>query len=426
MNPRMNRCISAILLCFCMISFCFAQQKPYRITIKWNSEGSSYDGKMSYLTGFHGDEVQVYDSVVVRKGTSVFKGKSLPDGFYQVKADYPSHDYSNLGALPQGRRAPIDLVISESRKFTYWTDAAGHFEGSPENEAYQLAHFQINTYDSRWPDITTLETASVGHDLVYKYLLLEYLGLDACTTPDARMLHHPLFNQLISDKLQSENITIIDSVFDRYSLETEIGQYYMVQTLKYYNMDNNVAYDDILLHLYDKYYLPSGLQLFSESYERRLKNGVTRKRHLAIGAQMPPLEAKSADGKLISTASIDRPNTVIWFWDADCEDCLEETPILNEMYEKYQEEYDFEVFGYCITADVKRWKQVSEEMGLKFINTCDGLGGSNYDVIDFFNILTTPACLLLDQDHKIIMRQFTLEQLEEFFNNLNPDKYNIE
>ena len=235
MNPRMNRCISAILLCFCIISFCFAQQKPYRITIKWNSESSSYDGKMSYLTGFYGDERQVYDSAAVRKGTSVFKGKTLPDGLYEVSV-------AGMESME-----PYFLVISESRKFTYWTDAPGHFEGSPENEAYQLAHFQINTYDSRWPDITTLETASVGHDLVYKYLLLEYLGLDACTTPDARMLHHPLFNQLISDKLQSENITIIDSVFDRYSLETEVGQYYMVQTLKYYNMDNNVAYDDILL-----------------------------------------------------------------------------------------------------------------------------------------------------------------------------------
>ena len=127
MNPRMNRCISAILLCFCMISFCFAQQKPYRITIKWNNEGSSCDGKMAYLTGFHGDEVQVYDSVVVRKGTSVFKGKSLPDGLYQVKA---------------GNANPIHLVISESRKFTYWNDAPAHIEGSAENEAYQMAHFR--------------------------------------------------------------------------------------------------------------------------------------------------------------------------------------------------------------------------------------------------------------------------------------------
>ena len=98
-----------------MISFCFAQQKPYRITIKWNSEGSSYDGKMSYLTGFHGDEVQVYDSVVVRKGTSVFKGKTLPDGLYEVSVS---------------GMEPYPLVISESRKFTYWTDCVSHIEGS--------------------------------------------------------------------------------------------------------------------------------------------------------------------------------------------------------------------------------------------------------------------------------------------------------
>lgn len=400
-----------ILLCCCMIGTAFAQKKSYRITFKWYQGNVSCEGKMAYLTGFYGDERQVYDSAVVRKGTSVFKGKELPDGLYEVSV-------AGMESFP--------LVISESRQFTYWTDGVSHIEGSSENLAYQLAHFSINTTDGYIPEPVVFETHSEGHDLVYKYLLLEYLGLEQCPYPDARLLRHPLFNQLISNKLQSENITIIDSVFDLYNLDTEIGQYYMVQTLKYYNMDNNVAYDDILLHLYDKYYLPSGLQLFSENYERRLLKGVERKRHMAIGAQMPPLEAKSADGKLISTASIDRPNTVIWFWDADCEDCLEETPLLNEMYEKYQEEYDFEIFGYCITADVKRWQEVSKEMDIKFINTCDGLGGSNYDVIDYFNILTTPACLLLDQDHKIIMRQFSLEQLEEFFNNLNPDKYNIE
>ena len=400
-----------ILLCCCMIGTAFAQKKSYRITFKWYQGNVSCEGKMAYLTGFYGDERQVYDSAVVRKGTSVFKGKELPDGLYEVSV-------AGMESFP--------LVISESRQFTYWTDGVSHIEGSSENLAYQLAHFSINTTDGYISEPVVFETHSEGHDLVYKYLLLEYLGLEQCPYPDARLLRHPLFNQLISNKLQSENITIIDSVFDRYNLDTEIGQYYMVQTLKYYNMDNNVAYDDILLHLYDKYYLPSGLQLFSENYERRLLKGVERKRHMAIGAQMPPLEAKSADGKLISTASIDRPNTVIWFWDADCEDCLEETPLLNEMYEKYQEEYDFEIFGYCITADVKRWREVSKEMDIKFINTCDGLGGSNYDVIDYFNILTTPACLLLDQDHKIIMRQFSLEQLEEFFNNLNPDKYNIE
>ena len=366
---------------------------------------------MAYLTGFYGDEVQVYDSVVVRKGTSVFKGKALPDGLYEVSV---------------AGMEPYPLVISESRKFTYWTDCVSHIEGSAENLAYQQAHFGITTTDGYIPEPVDLETLSQGHDLVYKYLLLEYLGLERCPYPDARMLRHPLFNQLISNKLQSEKITVIDSVFDRYGMDTEIGQYYMAKVLKYYNMDNNVAYDDILLHLYDKYYLPNHLQLFSENYERRLLKGVERKRHMAIGAKVPPIEAKNDAGKTESTAAIQRPNIVVWFWDADCEDCLEETPILNRIYMEHQDDYDFEVFGYCITADVKRWREISKEMDIKFINTCDGLGGSNYDVIDHFNILTTPACLLIDQEHKIILRQFTLEELEEFFNDLNPDKYNME
>jgi len=394
-----------------MISSLFAQKKPYHITFKWYQGNTSCEGQTAYLTGYYGDEVTIIDSAVVRKGTSVFKGKDLPDGLYEVSV-------AGMESFP--------LVISENRKFTYWTDGVSHIEGSAENLAYQLAYFSINTTDGYIPEPVDLEASSQGHDLVYKYLLLEYLGLEQCPYPDARLLRHPLFNQLISNKLQSEKITIIDSVFDRYGMDTEIGQYYMAKVLKYYNMDNNVAYDDILLHLYDKYYLPNHLQLFSENYERRLMKGVERKRHMAIGAKVPPIEAKNDAGKTESTATIERPNIVVWFWDADCEDCLEETPILNEMYTEHQDDYDFEVFGYCITADVKRWREVSKEMDIKFINTCDGIGGSNYDVIDHFNILTTPACLLLDQEHKIIMRQFTLEQLEEFFNDLNPDKYNME
>ena len=393
-----------------MISSLYAQKKPYRITFKCNPSDQSFEGQTAYLTGYYGDEATVIDSAVIRKGTSVFKGKDLPDGLYEVTL--PDMSYT--------------IVISESRKFTYWTDRLSHIEGSAENLAYQLAYFSINTTDGYIPEPVDLEASSQGHDLVYKYLLLEYLGLEQCPYPDARLLRHPLFNQLISNKLQSEKIDVIDSVFDRYGMDTEIGQYYMAKVLKYYNMDNNVAYDDILLHLYDKYYLPNHLQLFSENYERRLAKGVERKRHMAIGAKVPLIEAKNNAGKTESTSAIQRPNIVVWFWDADCEDCLEETPILNRMYMEHQDDYDFEVFGYCITADVKRWKQISEEMGIKFINTCDGLGGSNYDVIDYFNILTTPACLLMDQEHKIIMRQFTLEELEEFFNDLNPDKYNME
>lgn len=393
------------MLIISTLLFAFAQRHPYRITVNWGGCKAVAPTVMTYLAGYYGDETVVYDSVCVKNGVSVFKGKDLPDGYYEAVIPI---EWDRINNWP--------MVVSESRKFTYNTQSPGDFIGSDECRTYELAHFQINTEEGAgFFNKAFFDAQSYGHDLVYKYLLLEYMGLDSCTMPDARLLRHPLFNQLISNKLQSEKIEIIDSVFDRYGLDTEIGQYYIVKALKYYNMDNNVAYDDVLLHLYDKYYLPSNLQLFSENYERRLAKAVARKRHMAIGMEVPVIKSLNEEMKTESTSDISRKYTVVWFWDADCEDCLEETPILNRMYMDHTDEYDFDVFGYCITSDVDRWKKVSNEMNIQFVNTCDGLGGNGFDVIDYFNILTTPACILMDQHHKIIMRQFSLEELENFF-----------
>lgn len=391
-------------LCFCAFFSAFAQKKSFSITVKWQA---ATDGAMSYLVGYYGDETTIYDSVPIKKGYSKFKGKNLPDGYYEA--------YQINGER-------IKTVVCESRKFTYDNNAAGEIEGSPEALTYQLAHFQTNPYEPL--TMALVDASSEGHDLVYKYLALEFFGLDSCASMDARLLHHPQFNQFAAERLQSEKIDVIDAFFNNYGPDTEIGQYYLGQTLKYYNMDNNVAYDDILMHIYDKYYTPNHLQLFSENYERRLARGIERKRHMALGAEVPVIEAKNSAKATESTANITRPLTVLWFWDADCEDCLEETPILNRMYIEHQEDYDFEIFGCCITDDVNRWQKVSNEMDIQFINTCYGLGDMNYDIIDYFNILTTPACILIDQNHKILLRQFSLEQLEDFFNNFNQDKNN--
>lgn len=412
----LKRNVLILILCFCLLIPSYSQKQNFKITIHANDANKELpEGTMVYLVGYYGLEATVYDSVSIKKNCAVFKGKNLPDGFYEMR----------LKEEVDAHNCYLRLLISEGRKFDYWMDVAGHIEGSDENRAYQLAHFQINTSDGM-PSMLTLEEATHGHDLALKYLALEYGGLDYCHSSDPRLLRHPMFAELVYDKITSEKVDVIDAVFDKFGVDTEIGQYFLAIALKYYFADNNVAYDDILLHLYDKYYIPNNLQLFSENFERRLKKGIERKRHMAIGAEVPVIRSKDASGQEVSSDKMQHQHIVVWFWDADCEDCLEETPILNQMYIEHQDDYDFDVYGYCITGDVNRWKKVTDEIGIEFPNTCDGLGGNNYDVIDYFNILTTPACLLLDADHKIIMRQFSLEELENFFNDLNPDKYNEE
>lgn len=358
------------------------------------------EGEMLYLKGYYGDENSYIDSCRVKKGIARFKsGVLLPDGFYLItdKQSYILH-----------------IVVEQSRNFTISSETVSN---SIENQTYQ--NFNKHFTGSTQEDFIFAEAlcAANPNALVSKYMKLETFGLDSCDATESRLLRHPDFNRLISEKLLSSDITSIDQMLDKFGATSEIGKYYLAKMLKYYNMDNNAPFDDILVHLYDKYYVPNYLQLYSDTYERTLKRAVMRKRHTLIGAEIPHLEATNADGKRETTENPQHAYTVIWFWDPDCEDCQEETPILSKMYQEHSEDYDFEVFAHSLTADIDRWKRISKEWGLTWPNTCSEVGESNYDFIDYFSIVTTPCCLLIDKNHKIIMRQFSLEQLEDFFQN---------
>ena len=388
---------------------CFAQKKGYDIRVQMG-ENAEMEGKSLYMESFYGDEENYIDSCRVKKGAARFKRNTLlADGYYLITDNQSIADSQIF----------VPVVVEQNRSFTLSPTTV---TGSVENQTYRNFCERFSTRTSM--ELSTEERIFVEalcsanpNALVSKYMKLETYGLDSCDESDSRLLRHPVFNPLISNKLMSADIAAIDHVLDRFGATTEIGKYYLTKMMKFYNMDNNAPYDDVLVHLYDKYYKANNLQLFSDTYERTLRRAVDRKRHTLVGAKIPYLEAVNAEGKRESTQDPQHAYTVIWFWDPDCEDCQEETPILHKMYAEHAEDYDFEVFAHSLTADVERWKRTSKEWGLTWPNTCSEAGESNYDFIDYFNIVTTPCCLLIDKDHKIIMRQFTLEELEKFFQN---------
>lgn len=383
----------------------FAQKKGYDIKVQFET-GTSLDGTTCYLTGFYGDEVNILDSVRIKKGIARFKKSALlPDGYYEI------------GIKGYSKTTLSCIVVEKNRKFLISNDT---IINSIENQIYRNFLLYKSTISNSSDEMNTYVNAlrsTSPNSLVSKYIGLENFGLDSCDSSETRYLRHPEFNQLISTKLMSGDIAAIDQTLNRFGGASEISQYYLGKMMKYYNMDNNAPYDEVLVHLYDNYYVPNNLHLFSETYERTLRKAVERKRRVLIGTEIPALEAPNAEGKRESTKDLQRKFTVIWFWDSDCEDCQVETPELHKFYVENSETYDFDVFAYCLNDDVERWKKFTQEWGLTWTNTCSGTGDSNYDFIDYFNLVTTPGCVLIDENNKIIMRQFTLEQLENFFQN---------
>lgn len=170
------------------------------------------------------------------------------------------------------------------------------------------------------------------------------------------------------------------------------------------------AYDPILLHLYDKYNLPCCLGDRARIAKRKID--VVRK--LAPGAQIPELTAYDIDGKQHSTNEIQTKYTILWFWDPDCDHCQEQTPILHDLYQEKADELDFEVFAVEVNDDYDRWTAFSEKHGLSdWINLSTSMGETSEDFIEYFDIVTTPVILLIDNEknHAIIARQITLDEI---------------
>ena len=360
-----------------------------------------------YMTGFYGDEIKVVDSAKVKKNTAFFHvKKNLPDGLYVV-VDADKKVYAEW-VLEKNRNFSVSMLVPNA--------AEQQIVGSPENVAYH--EYQKSKLYLSEQECTAYVHNMVAHNpqsLVSKYMLLEMrIHID---TMDQRLLYHPEFDKYAMEQLEGADTNRIAAFFHTYPLTTEIGRYYMKKLLFVYNVDGNPAYMDAFLYLYDHKYKNCGLQLLSDSYERVVKRSAERKRRWLVGAEVPEIKAYDTEGHIQSTRDIHRSYIVLWFWDPDCEDCMIETPLLRDYYINNADKYDFEVYASSITEDVQRWRKTVETLGLNWINTDFYAGEPNYDYIEYFNLLTTPASLLISEDHKIILRQFSLEELDNFLKN---------
>ena len=140
---------------------------------------------------------------------------------------------------------------------------------------------------------------------------------------------------------------------------------------------------------------------------------VDRKRRLLPGAVVPPLEAYDSDGNILKTKDISSDYIVLWLWDPDCDDCVEQTPKLYDFYKKNRDLYNFEVYAISITEDVDRWRAFIESNHLDWQNVSFGKGEPNYNFADYFDVLTTPGIFLIRKDHTIVASQFPLEELQD-------------
>ena len=427
--------------------------KGYKITINAEKECNSPIALYSCLFG----EWELMDNTAISKGKAVFSktvpsaSKSdvsllIPKGFYKIVAtdtyvisdaggEYSYDvDYGTLILLNQQTSVDLSMLrakqtfevlnseenqvlfstmqmINDDMGFSSYMDLDGELYSTMPKSLYaQVFHLDTEIFQA-------MVAADFDYSKISKSDYHRILSLVDFT--DGRLCHSAsaffyfAHKYLTSDSLESvdEIITEIDTILTR---AARGGRYqcglYAQWLYGIFDKTGDPYYEPVMLHIYDTYdrgWIP-------EDQERRIKRQMDRIRKLAPGAQIPELTAFDINGKQHSTNEIQTKYTILWFWDPDCDHCQEETPVLHDLYQKEADNLDFEVFAVEVNDDYDRWKAFSEKHGLNdWINLSTSMGETSVDYIEYFDIVTTPVILLIDnqKNHAIIARQVTLDEI---------------
>ena len=430
--------------------------KGYKITINSDKESNTPISLYSCLFG----EWQLMDNTAISKGKAIFSktvssaSKSdastlIPKGFYRIVATdtyvmfdaggEASYDVEYGTSILLNQQTSVDLSMvrakqtfevlgSEENKVLFVTtemmnqqdvfDAAQSAAEltSTMIESFLGKYYRLNQeiMKSAQSDDPTVHFAfSAVPKENYHRVISQVDFTDARLCHSSSMLFPFVEEYLLSDNRESvaEIITEVDTILMR---AARGGRYqcglYAQWLYGIFDKTGDPYYEPVLLHIYDTYdrgWIP-------EDQERRIKRKMDVVRKLAPGAQIPELTAFDIDGKQHSTNEIQTKYTILWFWDPDCDHCQEETPILHDLYQKEADDLDFEVFAVEVNDDYDRWKAFSEKHGLgDWINLSTSMGETSVDYIEYFDIVTTPVILLIDNenDHTIKARQTTLEEI---------------
>jgi thiol-disulfide isomerase/thioredoxin len=110
----------------------------------------------------------------------------------------------------------------------------------------------------------------------------------------------------------------------------------------------------------------------------------------------------------VSMYSIDKPVTVVVFWDINCGTCKKELPILSRMYDSMNNK-NFEIYAVYTKGEWENWKKRVREEKYNFINVTNAFVDDPYR--DNYHITTVPQIFVLDKDKNIRFKKIGAKDL---------------
>lgn len=236
----------------------------------------------------------------------------------------------------------------------------------------------------------------------------------------------------------------VDRMMARTQPENLLGKLLLAHFTYTYQTSKIMGFDKVFVHIIDKYFKTGKANLvYDEEVIKQIIKQGEKIRPLLVGKKAPDLAMINAtDRDVIFKMGFETAKTseevtklfynnqaklnsifnnlheiksdylILAFWDVDCSHCKVEIPKLLEEYHKLKSE-NKDVTVYCVYTqnDGEKYIKYINENKLDWINVYDGVHYNN--VIEKYDVYSTPVIYVLDRNKIIKAKRIGVEQVPE-------------
>ena len=373
----------------------------------------------------HIDSIYYLIKYTSDKSHCVIDTSSLSSGYkiFSNKTDYNEGIY----VIADSKQNPLfEILIGKDQKFSIHVEElmdlkSYEVKGSKETESYfkiysrtfyDGLHIKALESELKYHPENIRKIDSIKNEL-YKYqesmlrkddesFLNTYIKFTEdrpiCDLPlcDERILNSRLLKNKLDKYFDNSSTTqtpeLICNKIDEFVLSTddcqEIRDYILWYLYSKYFNPEKTENELVYIHLVDEYFSKLEIENLTENIRKEIIRRADVLRKITIGQVAPSFQYIDENGDMIDLDDIRSKFTVLFFYKPDCQKCIRDKRILGLVKKRIN---DIEILHI----------DISEENN-----------STSQDIIDKYDIMTTPTIYLLNEKKEIIAKHIKAERIE--------------
>jgi thiol-disulfide isomerase/thioredoxin len=289
--------------------------------------------------------------------------------------------------------------------------------------------FLLNTMEV--PEAPSIPIVNGKADSLYPFRYVKSHYWDNVVFNDNRLIRTPFFEKKLDDYFNNYVSKEPDSVIEevQYMLTVaktgkEIYPFMLFKFTNKYISPEFMGQDKVFVHIYENFFAKGDTVLLNEASKKSLRERYYSLLGNLLGKAAPILVLNDLNDKRFALHNIKAPFTFIAFWDPTCSHCKVEIPRVDSMYKAVWKALNIKVLSVNINfKELTAWKTFIKEHQLEEwengYQTEEDLNreireGKPTTIRQLYDVYKTPTFYLVDKDKKIIAKNLTIEQFNDF------------